>query len=312
MSRSAAAIEAARLRFRPILMTSLAFILGVMPLAFSTGAGAGARNSVGTGVMGGMLAATFLAIFFVPCSSAAGGPPPEREAQHRRVAQGGTRCARAGHARAASLEGSLEEWADPIPGLPIMTDFPNPPPLPAIPQRPAGPHIPDSVLDRLARCSSGSLTTQLYIKGFRQPVLHGLRPLNRTVKPFAGRAYTMRFIPAREDVDMYSNLTTEPSANNLQWVGVEQIEPGHVLVIDSNRRRPRRVDGQHADHADDDARRAWRGHRRELSRRHRTGPHGLPHLVHRRHRHHAAGVPSRGRPAGAVSVARAWPCTRAT
>jgi Cu/Ag efflux pump CusA len=47
-------------------MTSLAFILGVAPLAFSTGAGAGARISVGTGVMGGMLAATFLAIFFVP------------------------------------------------------------------------------------------------------------------------------------------------------------------------------------------------------------------------------------------------------
>ena len=47
-------------------MTSLAFILGVLPLAFSTGAGAGARHSVGTGVMGGMLAATFLAIFFVP------------------------------------------------------------------------------------------------------------------------------------------------------------------------------------------------------------------------------------------------------
>jgi HAE1 family hydrophobic/amphiphilic exporter-1/multidrug efflux pump len=66
LSPSAAAVEAARLRFRPILMTSLAFILGVMPLAFSTGAGAGARVAVGTGVMGGMLAATFLAIFFVP------------------------------------------------------------------------------------------------------------------------------------------------------------------------------------------------------------------------------------------------------
>ena len=47
-------------------MTSLAFILGVLPLAISTGAGAGARHSVGTGVMGGMIAATFLAIFFVP------------------------------------------------------------------------------------------------------------------------------------------------------------------------------------------------------------------------------------------------------
>jgi HAE1 family hydrophobic/amphiphilic exporter-1/multidrug efflux pump len=66
LSHSASALEAARLRFRPILMTSLAFILGVLPLALSTGAGAGARHSVGTGVMGGMLAATFLAIFFVP------------------------------------------------------------------------------------------------------------------------------------------------------------------------------------------------------------------------------------------------------
>ena len=61
-----AAMEAARLRFRPILMTSLAFILGVLPLALSTGAGAGARHAVGTGVAGGMLAATFLAIFFIP------------------------------------------------------------------------------------------------------------------------------------------------------------------------------------------------------------------------------------------------------
>lgn len=66
MSASAAALEGARLRFRPIIMTSLAFILGVLPLAYSSGAGSAARRSVGTGVMGGMLAATFLAIFFVP------------------------------------------------------------------------------------------------------------------------------------------------------------------------------------------------------------------------------------------------------
>ncbi|CAA6810062.1 MAG: RND efflux system, inner membrane transporter CmeB [uncultured Thiotrichaceae bacterium] len=65
-SATSAAMESARLRFRPIIMTSLAFILGVVPLAFSSGAGAGARQSVGTGVMGGMLAATFLAIFFLP------------------------------------------------------------------------------------------------------------------------------------------------------------------------------------------------------------------------------------------------------
>ncbi|MPR09134.1 multidrug efflux RND transporter permease subunit [Microvirga tunisiensis] len=61
-----AALDAARLRFRPIVMTSLAFILGVVPLAVSTGAGSASRHSVGTGVIGGMLAATFLAILFVP------------------------------------------------------------------------------------------------------------------------------------------------------------------------------------------------------------------------------------------------------
>jgi HAE1 family hydrophobic/amphiphilic exporter-1/multidrug efflux pump len=61
-----AAMDAARLRLRPIVMTSLAFILGVLPLAISTGAGAGARHSVGTGVMGGMIAATLLAVFHVP------------------------------------------------------------------------------------------------------------------------------------------------------------------------------------------------------------------------------------------------------
>ncbi|WP_299363998.1 multidrug efflux RND transporter permease subunit [uncultured Paracoccus sp.] len=61
-----AAVEAARLRLRPILMTSLAFILGVLPLAIARGAGAAAQNSIGIGVMGGMIAATFLGIFMVP------------------------------------------------------------------------------------------------------------------------------------------------------------------------------------------------------------------------------------------------------
>ncbi|MDH5428743.1 MAG: multidrug efflux RND transporter permease subunit [Nitrospirota bacterium] len=60
------ALEAVRLRFRPIIMTSMAFILGVVPLVVASGAGAASRHSIGTGVFGGMLAATFLAIFFVP------------------------------------------------------------------------------------------------------------------------------------------------------------------------------------------------------------------------------------------------------
>nr|WP_295669314.1 efflux RND transporter permease subunit [Sphingomonas sp.] len=61
-----AALEAARLRLRPILMTSLAFIFGVLPLAISTGAGANSRVAIGTAVIGGMLTATILAIFYIP------------------------------------------------------------------------------------------------------------------------------------------------------------------------------------------------------------------------------------------------------
>ena len=61
-----ATLEAVRLRLRPILMTSLAFGLGVLPLAISVGAGSGSRNAVGTGVLGGMITATVLGVFFVP------------------------------------------------------------------------------------------------------------------------------------------------------------------------------------------------------------------------------------------------------
>jgi multidrug efflux pump len=61
-----AAVEAAHLRLRPILMTSLAFVLGVLPLAIANGAGSGSQNAVGRGVIGGMLSATFLAPFLIP------------------------------------------------------------------------------------------------------------------------------------------------------------------------------------------------------------------------------------------------------
>lgn len=66
MEARQAALEAAKLRLRPIVMTSMAFILGVIPLATATGAGAAARQSMGTGVWGGMLAATFITTFFIP------------------------------------------------------------------------------------------------------------------------------------------------------------------------------------------------------------------------------------------------------
>jgi multidrug efflux pump len=61
-----ATVAACRLRIRPIIMTSMAFILGVLPLAMSTGAGSGAQNAIGTGVLSGMISATLLGIFYIP------------------------------------------------------------------------------------------------------------------------------------------------------------------------------------------------------------------------------------------------------
>jgi len=61
-----AALESAKLRLRPIIMTSMAFVLGVLPLAIATGAGAASQNALGIGVIGGMLAATFLATYLIP------------------------------------------------------------------------------------------------------------------------------------------------------------------------------------------------------------------------------------------------------
>ena len=61
-----AALESAKVRLRPIIMTSMAFILGVLPLALSSGAGSGSQNALGIGVIGGMLTATFLATFLIP------------------------------------------------------------------------------------------------------------------------------------------------------------------------------------------------------------------------------------------------------
>jgi HAE1 family hydrophobic/amphiphilic exporter-1 len=61
-----AVVKAAQIRFRPILMTSLAFMMGILPLVFATGAGAGSRHSLGTAVCGGMLVSTVLSLYFVP------------------------------------------------------------------------------------------------------------------------------------------------------------------------------------------------------------------------------------------------------
>ena len=88
-----AAIKAARMRFRPIIMTSIAFILGVVPLVTATGAAAASRQALGTAVFGGMITSTFLAIFFVPAFYVAvqglieliNGPPKLLPGQHSTV-----------------------------------------------------------------------------------------------------------------------------------------------------------------------------------------------------------------------------------
>jgi regulator of RNase E activity RraA len=93
--------------------------------------------------------------------------------------------------------------------------------------------LPPGLMDRLKQVSSGSLTTELFKRGFRQCFLVGLRPMNPRAVRFAGEAYTMRMIPAREDRETIATLTPHPNPDNLQWEAVENIPPGHVLVIDS-------------------------------------------------------------------------------
>lgn len=98
------AIESARLRFRPILMTSLAFILGVVPLVVAGGAGAASRHSIGTGVFGGMIAATILSVLFVPLFFLLIrmlGKPAAQPVQHDKTGEDRTELA------SASVQGGL-------------------------------------------------------------------------------------------------------------------------------------------------------------------------------------------------------------
>src|SRR6266508_804849 len=92
--------------------------------------------------------------------------------------------------------------------------------------------LPAGVLDMLRQASTSTLATQLYRRGFRQPSLIGVKPLSRVVNGFVGEAFTMRFIPMREDVD---TLDPYRSGNTLQWEAFESVPPGHVLVVDSYR-----------------------------------------------------------------------------
>ncbi|CAN7555339.1 ribonuclease activity regulator RraA [Devosia sp. LjRoot3] len=93
--------------------------------------------------------------------------------------------------------------------------------------------ITQDILDKLKQASTATLTTQLFKHGFRQQFLVGLNALSRDAGSFAGEAFTLRFIPSREDKDWDLGDLAKRGDDNLQWEAVEAIEPGKVLVIDS-------------------------------------------------------------------------------
>jgi regulator of RNase E activity RraA len=90
--------------------------------------------------------------------------------------------------------------------------------------------LPPEIFDQLRQVSTSTLATQLYRRGFRQPTLLGLKAISRVVDGFVGEAFTMRFIPAREDVNPPDPYR---SGNTLQWESIETVPPGHVIVVDS-------------------------------------------------------------------------------
>ena len=92
--------------------------------------------------------------------------------------------------------------------------------------------LPDGVLETLRKVSTSTIATQLYKRGFRQPQLLGVQALSEVADGFVGEAFTMRFIPMREDVD---GLDPYRSGNTLQWEAFEALQPGQVLVVDSYR-----------------------------------------------------------------------------
>ena len=86
---------------------------------------------------------------------------------------------------------------------------------------------------KLKRCGQGTLTTQLFRRGYRQQFLVGLAPLSKTTGAFAGEAFTLRFIPSREDKDWDLGDLKKRGEDNIQWEAVEAIGADQVLVIDS-------------------------------------------------------------------------------
>jgi regulator of RNase E activity RraA len=89
----------------------------------------------------------------------------------------------------------------------------------------------DDVFERLGRVSTATLATQLYRRGIRQPFLVGLSPVGDGFDGFVGEAFTMRFIPSREDIDPMDDPYR--TGNVLQWEAVESVGPRQVVVVDS-------------------------------------------------------------------------------
>lgn len=99
------------------------------------------------------------------------------------------------------------------------------------------PLAPDT-LDLLRKASTATITTQLFKRGYRQQFLVGLRPLNPDTASFAGEAFTLRFIPSREDKDWDLGDLAVRGEDNMQWEAIESVGEGEVLMIDS-RQDPR-------------------------------------------------------------------------
>ncbi|WP_315855399.1 ribonuclease activity regulator RraA [Rhizobium leguminosarum] len=93
--------------------------------------------------------------------------------------------------------------------------------------------ISKETLDKLKACSTATLTTQLFKRNYRQQFLVGLTPLNPDAGSFAGEAFTLRFIPSREDKDWDLGDLKKRGEDNMQWEAIEAIQEGQVLVIDS-------------------------------------------------------------------------------
>lgn len=93
--------------------------------------------------------------------------------------------------------------------------------------------ITADTLARLRKCGQGTITTQLFKRGFKQQFLVGLTPLNPAAGRFAGEAFTLRFIPAREDKDHDLSDLHKRGEDNMQWEAIEAIGEGQVMMIDS-------------------------------------------------------------------------------